>query len=233
MTMPAFDDLVTSVEERSPDRLQQVAEAVAVADDLGQLGDRLVTHFVTAAREGGCSWSQIGAELGVSKQAAQQGFSAPAPPRMFGRRRGAGGPGLAFRTFSDDARAVLMQARDEARSLGHDHVGTEHFLLALVGPDGGRAASTLQAMGVTAERARGQVEAMAPRGGGSGRHVPFTPRAKKVLQLGVREAMRLGQRCAGPEHLLLAMLRDGEGVGTRSLAQLGVDLGGLRRALGG
>lgn len=202
--------------------LDRVRAAVVVAGELGALGDRLVTHYVQAARESGCSWAQIGAQLGVSKQAAQQAFVATARRRgRFARRppaRPSGG-------WSEQARDVLVAAREEAGALGHNHVGTEHLLLALCAGEG-LSAVALRRLGVDQEAVRGHVEDIIGRGdGGRALHRPFTPRTTKVMELALGEAARLGHGQVRTEHLLLALVREGEGLAPRILVKRqGVDL---------
>jgi predicted ArsR family transcriptional regulator len=232
MTAPRFDDLVRTVQDRSHGRLEEVGAAVAVAEELGALGDRLVTHFVAAAREAGCSWSQIGAQLGVSKQAAQQGFVAGPGKRRFARRRPTPGPGGPFTAFTPPARRVVVLAQDEARALWHNYVGTEHLLLGLLRHGEGVGARALSTLGISAEGVRAHVETIIGRGQAPvGDEIPFTPRTKKVLELSVREARRLGRFDVDTEHLLLGLLREGEGVAVQILVKLGVDLPRLPQAV--
>ena len=220
--LPTVSQLVSSVTAAEATELDRVRVAVVMADELGALGDEVVTHFVEAARKSGCSWSQIGAELGVSKQAAQQAFVAPTPRRSRFGRRPAGQPRWRWTT---EARAVLVDAREEAGVLGHDYIGTEHLLVAL-GEGTGLAARALRELGVSQDVVRDHVEEIIGRGtrGLSG-HRPLTPRSKKVLELAVREAVRLKHDQLGTEHLLLALVREGNGVAAQILVEkLGVDL---------
>ena len=136
-----------------------------------------------------------------------------------------------FERFTDRARRVVVQAPEEARMLNHNQIGTEHILLALIREGGGVAAQALESLGITEETARQQVEAIAgrgqqdpPRG-----HIPFTPRAKKVLQLSMREAIALGHAYIGTEHILLGLVREDDGVPIRVLNGLGVDANLVRQ----
>lgn len=135
-----------------------------------------------------------------------------------------------FERFTDRARRVLVLAREEARLLGEPHIGTEHLLLGLIREDEGIAAQALRSVGVTLEAVREKVE---EAGGTAGKapspSPPFTPRTKKVLELSLREAMQLGHSHIGTEHLLLALLREGEGVGAQVLVSLGADLARVRQ----
>jgi ATP-dependent Clp protease ATP-binding subunit ClpC len=133
-----------------------------------------------------------------------------------------------FERFTDRARRVIVLAQEEARMLNHDHIGTEHLLLGLVREEEGIAAQALTALGVSL----GDVRASVVGAVGEGRHVPaghipFTPRAKKVLELSLREALALGNDYLGTEHILLGLIREGDGVAAKVLEGLGV---GLERA---
>lgn len=229
-SLPTAQQLVESVSATEADELERVKVAVVLADDLGTLGDQVVTHFVESARASGCSWSQIGAQLGVSKQAAQQAFVAPAPRRSrFGR---GGGRSWPSGRFGADARAAIVATRAEAAALGHNHVGTEHLLLAL-GSSPGLAGTALRQLGVDQDVVRRHVEEMIGRGhAGPSARRPFTPRTKKVLELAVREAIRLKSDHIDTEHLLLALVREGDGVAVQIVVQkLGIDLSEVSRAV--
>lgn len=129
-----------------------------------------------------------------------------------------------FARFTDRSRRVVHLATEEARLLGRDYVGSEHLLLGLLSEGEGVAAKALASLGISREDVRSQVEEITGPGQGSPPDpLPFTPRAKKVLELSLREALELGHTYVGTEHLLLALLRDGDGVGARALAGLGAD----------
>jgi len=130
-----------------------------------------------------------------------------------------------FERFTDRARRVVVLAQQEARNLDHNSIGTEHLLLGLVSEGEGVAALALGQLGISLERIRGDVEAIVGRGSKpqSG-HIPFTPRAKKVLELSLREALQLGHSYIGTEHILLGLVREGEGVAAQVLVRLGADL---------
>jgi ATP-dependent Clp protease ATP-binding subunit ClpC len=134
-----------------------------------------------------------------------------------------------FERFTDRARRVLVLAQEEARLLHHNFIGTEHILLGLVAEGHGVAARALLALDVSGDDVRAQVEEIVGRAAepitGS---PPFTPRAKKVLELSLREALQLGHNYIGTEHILLGLVREGEGVAAQVLSSLGVDLGRLR-----
>ena len=137
-----------------------------------------------------------------------------------------------FERFTDDARRTVVLAQEEARILDHDHIGTEHLLLGVIHEERGTGARALAAFDVPLERVRERVEQIVGRGKGAPpAHVPFTPRAKKVLELSLRESLRLGHEGISSGHVLLALLREGGGVGMLTLTQLGVDSEDLRAAL--
>ncbi len=134
-----------------------------------------------------------------------------------------------FERFTEKAIKVIMLAQEEARRLGHNFVGTEQVLLGLIGEGTGIAAKTLKSMGVTLKDARVEVEKIIGRGSGFvAVEIPFTPRAKRVLELSWDEARQLGHNYIGTEHLLLGLIREGEGVAARVLENLGVDLNKVR-----
>lgn len=134
-----------------------------------------------------------------------------------------------FERFTEKAIKVIMLAQEEARRLGHNFVGTEQILLGLIGEGTGIAAKTLKGMGVNLKEARAEVEKIIGRGSGFvAVEIPFTPRAKRVLELSWDEARQLGHNYIGTEHLLLGLIREGEGVAARVLENLGVDLTKVR-----
>jgi ATP-dependent Clp protease ATP-binding subunit ClpA len=145
-----------------------------------------------------------------------------------------------FERFTEKARRVVVLAQEESREMGHDHIGTEHLLLALIREEDGIAGQVLGEAGITLDAARKQVEAIVGRGEPepkrrSGkrwrRHVPFTPRSKKTMELALRESLGLGHNYIGTEHLLLGLLTLGEGTGSETLASLGAEPGQLRESV--
>jgi len=137
-----------------------------------------------------------------------------------------------FERFTERARQVVVLAQQEARDLGHNYIGTEHLLLGLLREEDGLGARTLASAGVTLEDARARVEQIIGRGEGqSTGQIPFTPRAKKALELALREAMGLGHNYIGSEHVLLGLTRANENVACRVLRELGVDAESLRSRL--
>ena len=135
-----------------------------------------------------------------------------------------------FERFTDRARRVVVLAQEEARLLNHNYIGTEHILLGLIHEGEGVAAKSLESLGISLEAVRAQVEEIIGQGGNSpSGHIPFTPRAKKVLELSLREALQLGHNYIGTEHILLGLIREGEGVAAQVLVKLGADLSRVRQ----
>ena len=137
-----------------------------------------------------------------------------------------------FERFTDRARRAVVLAQEEARALNHNYIGTEHILLGLLRGEEGVAATALQTLGVSLGATRRRVEEII----GEGRettpgHIPFTPRAKKVLELSLREALQLGHNYIGTEHLLLGLIREDEGVAAQVLKELGADLDRVRQTV--
>ena len=135
-----------------------------------------------------------------------------------------------FERFTDRARRVMVLAQEEARMLSHNYIGTEHILLGLLGEAEGVAARALESLGISLAAVRRQVEEIIGQGqqAPSG-HIPFTPRAKKVLELAQREARALGHDYVGTEHILLGLIREGDGVAAQVLVKLGADLNRVRQ----
>jgi ATP-dependent Clp protease ATP-binding subunit ClpC len=135
-----------------------------------------------------------------------------------------------FERFTDRARRVLVLAQEEARQLNHSFIGTEHILLGLIHEGEGVAAKALDTLGITLEAVREKVEeAIGMTGATPSGSPPFTPRAKKVLELSLREALQLGHSYIGTEHMLLGLVREGDGVAAQVLVSLGADLGRVRQ----
>jgi ATP-dependent Clp protease ATP-binding subunit ClpC len=134
-----------------------------------------------------------------------------------------------FERFTERSRRVVVLAQEEARMLDHNYIGTEHLLLGLIHEGDGIAAQTIESTGLTLDAARAEVERMIGRGA-SGRsgHIPFTARAKKVLELALREALALKKSYIGPEHILLGLIREGDGVGAQILERRAAPLPVLR-----
>jgi ATP-dependent Clp protease ATP-binding subunit ClpC len=149
--------------------------------------------------------------------------------RLVRRRRRGFGP---FQRFTSPARAAVAAAQDEARALGHDHVGTGHLLLGLLTAGAGPASAALETLGVTPERVRAEVtERAAPGQGEPPGRIPFEPGAKKALELALREALSLGDDYIGAEHLLLGILREGESAGAEIVRLVEADAEAVREAV--
>jgi ATP-dependent Clp protease ATP-binding subunit ClpC len=135
-----------------------------------------------------------------------------------------------FERFTDRARRVIVLAQEEAKLLNHNYIGTEHLLLGLIHEGDGVAAKALESLGISLEAVRDQVQDIIGKGQQKpGSHIPFTPRAKKVLELSLREALQLGHNYIGTEHILLGLIREGEGVAAQVLVKLGADLNSVRQ----
>jgi hypothetical protein len=134
-----------------------------------------------------------------------------------------------FERFTDKARRAVVLAADEARLLGHNHIGTEHILLGILSEGGGIAADALTSLGITLEAARAQVAASAGPGPAAPEHIPFTTRAKRSLELALREALQLNYDYIGTEHILLGLIHDDKATSAATLTGLGADLGAVRQ----
>ena len=137
-----------------------------------------------------------------------------------------------FERFTDRARRVVVLSQEEARLLDHNYIGTEHILLGLIHEGEGVAARALERMGINLGVVRGLVIEITGRGRKpSAGHIPFTPRSKEVFELSLREALQLGHDDLGTEHILVGLVREGEGVAARVLQEVGADLGTVRETL--
>jgi ATP-dependent Clp protease ATP-binding subunit ClpC len=137
-----------------------------------------------------------------------------------------------FERFTDRARRSVVLAQEEARLLNHNYIGTEHILLGLVREQDGVAAKALDSLNIKLDAVRREIEDVIGQGQAAPRgHIPFTPRAKKVLELSLREALQLGHNYIGTEHILLGLIREGEGVAAQVLQKLGADLNRVRQSV--
>lgn len=212
-----LDDLLALVRTTAEDEpLEQLASAVLVADELGELADHLVGHFVDQARRSGASWTEIGRSLGVSKQAAQQRFVARAviDAEAFADGR--------FSRFTPRVREAVLRSARHAGEAGAASVAPEHVLLGLLDDPGSVAVRALEAAGAPAGALQQRLAAT-PAGPGSGAgNLPFTATAKLLLDRTLREALRLGHNYVGTEHVLLALLDD-DGIAGTTLREAGVE----------
>jgi Clp amino terminal domain, pathogenicity island component len=218
---PSLTELIQTVNDRSADQdaLTRVAAAAEVSGEITSKADLLLGHFVDAARHAGRSWAEIGAALGVTKQGAQQRFvdrdvATPAADEHLLVR------------YTGRARASVARAREEALEMGHNYVGTEHLLLGVLVDPAAISVRVLAELGIQTDRLRqAVVEAAVPRppNGAVTSDLPFTPRARRVLDLTRGESLRLGHNYIGTEHLLLALVAEQDGIGGRVLREHGVD----------
>lgn len=193
-------DLIAAIEGTNETELDRLVNAVLVAEHLGELSDHLIGHFVDAARKSGASWAEIGAGLGVTKQAAQKRF-VPRP--------GAGSTG-GFERFTPSAGNVVVAAQNAAHARANDIITPGHLVLGLLAADDSFALRILADFGVDPEAVRAAAEASLPASAETvPALVPFDADAKKALELAVRESLQLDHSYVGTEHLLLALAGDG------------------------
>jgi ClpA/ClpB-like protein len=220
-----LDELIGYVKGQQGTALDHVSAAVRISEHLDELADHLIGHFVDQARKTGASWTEIGQSIGVTKQAAQKRFVPRATDTDWQSLLADAFHAHPFSRFTERARRTVKAAQEEARELGHDHIFPEHLALGLLHEPEALAARAISALGVTPEAARqalvaalGSLVVPEPVSG----KIPFTPRAKKVLELALREALLFGHNYIGTEHLLLGLLDDEESLGDSTLADLGV-----------
>ncbi|MEQ0561678.1 Clp protease N-terminal domain-containing protein [Amycolatopsis sp. NEAU-NG30] len=223
MTLPTnikLDDLINAIKSNNEkDALAQLTDAVYVGQHLGEVADHLIGHFVDQARRSGASWTEIGASMGVTKQAAQKRFVPKVDPggdpagtieRLYGR-------------YTDRARHVIVEAQKAAVEHASPEIDTVHIVLGLLTEPAALAAGAILAQGVQLDAVREAAEARLPEPADPAPNpVPFSAAAKKTLELTMREGLRLGHNYIGTEHLLLALLEQGEGTGFEVLDGLGV-----------
>lgn len=210
-----LDDLIDVITRVHDQPLDQLTDAVLAAEALGEVADHLIGHFVDQARRSGASWTDIGASMGVSKQAAQKRFVAkPASTPALD-------PSQGFNRFTLRARNVVVSSQEEARALHHAEITTGHLVLGLVGDSDSMAARTLTGVGVSLDAVRATVMGTLPDTSSDlPALIPFDTSAKKVLELTFREALRLGADNVGTEHILLALLEHENGDGPLSGLEL-------------
>lgn len=210
-TSVSLDDLIRAIKAVHSDALEQLTDAVLAAEHLGEVADHLVGHFVDQARRSGASWTEIGASMGVTKQAAQKRF-VPKGDTV--------DPNEGFARFTPRARTAVVSAQRAARDAENIEIGPEHLTLGLIGDPESLAIAILAAQGVAPDQIRAAIT-LPPATGQTLDLVPFNGPAKKVLELTFREALRLGHNYVGTEHLLLALLESEDGDGP--LHRLGVE----------
>jgi hypothetical protein len=223
----------------SDDPLDRLAAAAEHRQEMVDQLDEVLDHFVHEARDAGCSWTDIGDVLGVSKQAAQQrhrrGPGRSASDRRSDRGRGRGRGRGRFARFTPTARRAVIDAQGAARLLGDKAIDTEHVLLGLLESPGTLATDVLSHWDVDREGIEQAI--LARRSDGRGRraggrgHIPFTASSKKVLEVALREAHAFEHGYIGPEHILLGVLRVREGLAAQLLAERGVTMNAVRDAV--
>jgi Clp amino terminal domain, pathogenicity island component len=216
-TLQALIDAVKA-DASGEDPLIRLSQASKTVNDLEQVGDALLGHFVDQCRRSGRSWSEISTALGVSKQAAHKRFTFEAPT---------------FERFTERARSVLSQSEIEAHRLGHGFVGTEHILLALFEVPGSLALMVLDQLGIAKSTVDEKVVELIKGATASQEgKLPLTPRAKAVLRSAFEESQQLGHNYIGTEHLLLGLFADEDSIAGKVLQDLGISEGMARdRAL--
>ena len=223
-----LDDLIDGIKTARPDNvLEQLSDAVVVGDHLGEVADHLIGHFVDQARRSGASWTEIGASMGVSKQAAQKRFVPKGSHVAMDPKDG-------FARFTPRARKVVVAAQEAARAMGHAEIGAPHLILGLLAEPDGLAILELVGRGVTEDALRAAATAALPpapaqRPEHEAGLIPFAGDARKVLELTFREALRLGHNYIGTEHMLLALLEEEHGTGP--ISGLGVEKGAVEEHL--
>ncbi|WP_327086024.1 ATP-dependent Clp protease ATP-binding subunit [Nonomuraea sp. NBC_01738] len=197
-----LDDLITAIKSRHPngDPLGQLTDAVTLGEHLGDVADHLIGHFVDQARHSGASWTEIGRSMGVTKQAAQKRFVVKEGATLADDMNN-------YARFTDRARRCVVAAQEEARATDHDHIEPQHVMLGLLHEPDALAARAMVALGAdlgtVGEAMR---NSLGPATGAPSPHVPFSAGAKKVLELTLREGLRLGHNYIGTEHILLGVL---------------------------
>ncbi|HET6911636.1 MAG TPA: Clp protease N-terminal domain-containing protein [Mycobacteriales bacterium] len=212
---PSLEQLIQEVERDAPapDPLARLQTAAAMLEVVTASTDAALGYFVDQARRAGHSWAEIGASLGVTKQAAQQ--------RQLSRNVTLGVGPVTFERFTQRARNVVSESKNVAVDLGHDYIGTEHLLLALYKQPEGLAAVVLNEAGLTEEGAREAVLSRVAMGSSGNPMAPFTPKAMAVFSKALSIALDLGHNYIGTEHLLLGLHR-GDGVAANVLEDAGI-----------
>ena len=216
---PNLQDLVKTVRDEvaDTDPLGQLSKAAELSAELNTLGDRLLDHFVFQCRQAGMSWADLSAALGVSKQAAHKRFTGTTPN---------------FQRFTVKARDVVQGSVNQARSLGHDTVGSEHLLAAMFTPADSLAALALNRLGVRQEDVLSRLLERKPsRPEQPTGAIPFDAQAKEVLRVAVDEALDLNHNYIGTEHLLLALYRQPDYASAHILSALGQSSESVRSTL--
>jgi len=231
--IPHLEELIDLVQQQANggSDLDCITLAESMSYDLGRMADQLTDHFVQKARAAGHSWAEIGKQLGMSKQGAQQRYVVtgedtdevlvsqmlaldvptqgdPERAKVVRKTLKRVKEALHFQRFNDGARQVVVGAQMEARELRHPYIGSEHLLLALLAAKTEPAARALVSLGVAPDQAAAKIREELGMGASSGSgHMPFKKEARKALELSLRESIRLGHNYIGTEHLLLGLVR--------------------------
>ncbi|UMP02432.1 Clp protease N-terminal domain-containing protein [Amycolatopsis sp. EV170708-02-1] len=209
MTNPVrLDDLISHIKQQHPDGdvLGQLSDAVFLGEHLGEVADHLIGHFVDQARRSGASWTEIGKNMGVSKQAAQKRFVDSSGSSLEDLVK-------VFSRYTDRARQVVVAARDAAVSAKSPQIEPAHLVLGLLSEPAALAAGAIVAQKVTLEAVREAAEAKLPEPAAEppeAAKMAFGAQAKKALELTMRESLRLGHNYIGTEHILLALFELGD-----------------------
>ena len=211
-------DLIARLDEELPgaSELARISEARLRAQTLSDLGDQLLDHYVSKAKQVGASWSEIGDAIGVTRQAAQQRHT-PAP----------------FDRYTNLNRHTIVLAQEAARTHKHDSIGTEHLLLGLLGEPRGLAYEVLVAKAESEQRVRDAIEeAMPPAGEKALRgHIAFRPESKEAIEQALRASADLGHDWVGTEHSLLGLIRTQQSLAAQILRDLGFTSDGLHETV--
>lgn len=225
--IPPTDSLIRFVQRSSEGALTRLEDALRVSEELATAGDVVVDHFVEEARLAQHSWVEIGEVLGMTKQAAQQRFRTRWFERLTRTRKSPNAM-----CFTDRARSAIEAAKAESRDLNHNYVGTEHVLLGLFKERNSVAAKALKSLGLTASEVRVMIKDRVGVGEEPVRgSVPFTPRAKKSLELARQEARELGHNYVGTEHILLALNALKQGLAAEFLEASGLRYEDIRSSV--
>ncbi|MFI6295432.1 Clp protease N-terminal domain-containing protein [Nonomuraea sp. NPDC050790] len=196
-----LDDLISAIKKRHPDGdpLGQLSDAVYLGEHLGEVADHLIGHFVDQARHSGASWTEIGRSMGVTKQAAQ---------KRFVPKEGSLADDMAsYSRFTDRARRCVVGAMEEARKTGHGHIEPAHVVLGLLHEPTALAGKCMAALGAPLDTVKeAMLNTLPPGTGVPGPQIPFSSQAKKIMELTLREGLRLGHNYVGTEHILLGVL---------------------------
>jgi len=224
ITPVRLDELIEAIKQVHSDELEQLSSAALAAEHLGDVADHLVGHFVDQARRSGASWRDIGASMGVTKQAVQKRFV----PKSSGDATF--DPSQGFGRFTLRARDAVVTAQNEARAAGNDQIDPAHLILGLLADPVGLAARAIVELGVGLSDVRNAIVPTLPAPAATVPDlIPYSAPARKALELTFREALRLGHNYIGTEHMLLALLELEDGSGP--LAALGIGKAGVEASV--